>query len=93
MEVEGVVKVHNLVPGANVGVRVSSASGEGGKIGRNRVVHRRPLRDEVSQNLAFDRVPWFEVQVEFSELDGPLYDPTGALSVVQDLTERVRCHD
>jgi hypothetical protein len=81
------------VPSANVGTRVSTVSGEGGKIGRKRVIHRRPFYDEVIQNLAFDRVSRFEVQVELSKLDGPLHDPTGALSVVQDLAKRVRRYD
>ena len=76
--------------GANIGVRVFSISGEGGNMGRNRVVRRGPLSVEVSQNLAFDRVLWFKVQIELSELNGPLHDPTSALSVVQDLAERVR---
>jgi hypothetical protein len=93
MKVEGAIEVHNLEPGVNVGARVFTVSKEGGEIGWERVIHRRPFSDEVNQNLAFDRVPRFEVQVEFSKLDGPLHYSTGTLSVVQYLTKRVRHYD
>ncbi len=62
LKVEGAVEMHNPVPSTNVGVWVLSISGEGGNVGRNRVLHWGPLRDEVSQDLAFDRVPWFEMR-------------------------------
>ncbi len=92
LKVEGAIEMHNPVPATNVGVWVLSISGEGGNVGRNRVIYWGPLCDEVSQDLAFDHVPWFVVQVELSKLDGPLYNPTITLSVVQDLAERVGCH-
>nr|AAK71554.1 hypothetical protein [Oryza sativa Japonica Group] len=66
LKVEGAVEMHNPVPATNVGVWVLSISGEGGAVGQNRFVHWGPFRDEVGQDLTFDRVPWFEVQIELS---------------------------
>ncbi len=82
--------MHNPVPAANVGVWILFFSGEGkGDIGRNRFVHWGPFRDEVSQDLTFDRVPRFEVQIELSQLDGPFYHPSNTVLVVQNLAKRV----
>jgi hypothetical protein len=45
---------------------------------------RCPLHDEVSQDLALDRVARLEVQLELSELHGPLGDVACGVRVVED---------
>jgi hypothetical protein len=45
---------------------------------------RRPLHDEVSQDLALDGVARLEVQVELSELRDPLGDVACGVRVVED---------
>ena len=45
---------------------------------------RRPLHDEVSQDLALDGVARLEVQLELSELRGPLGDVACGIRVVED---------
>jgi hypothetical protein len=59
--------------GARIGVRTPrSAQG------------RRPLHDEVSQDLALDGVARLEVQLELIELRGPLGDVARGVRVVED---------
>jgi hypothetical protein len=45
---------------------------------------RRPLHDEVSQDLALDGVARLEVQLKLSELRGPLGDVACGVRVVED---------
>jgi hypothetical protein len=45
---------------------------------------RRPHYDEVSQDLALDGVARLEVQLELSELRGPLGDVACGVRVVED---------
>jgi hypothetical protein len=45
---------------------------------------RRPLYDEVSQDLTLDGVARSEVQLELSELRGPLGDVACGVRVVED---------
>ena len=45
---------------------------------------RCPLHDEVSQDLALDGVARLEVQLELSELRGPLGDVACGVRVVED---------
>jgi hypothetical protein len=45
---------------------------------------RCPLYDEVSQDLALDGVVRLEVQLELSELRGPLGDAVCGVRVVED---------
>jgi hypothetical protein len=45
---------------------------------------RRPLYDEVSQDLTLDGVARSEVQLELSELRGPLGDVAYGVRVVED---------
>jgi hypothetical protein len=45
---------------------------------------RRPLHDEVSKDLALDGVARLEVQLELSELGGPLCDVACGVRVVED---------
>jgi hypothetical protein len=45
---------------------------------------RRPLHDEVSQDLALDGVARLEVQLELSELRGSLGDVACGVRVVED---------
>jgi hypothetical protein len=45
---------------------------------------RRPLHDEVSQDLALDGVARLEVQLELSELCGTLGDVACGIRVVED---------
>jgi hypothetical protein len=45
---------------------------------------RHPLHDEVSEDLALDGVARLEIQLELSELRGPLCDVACGVRVVED---------
>jgi hypothetical protein len=53
---------------------------------------RRPLYDEVSQDLALDGVARLEVQLELSELHSPLGDVACGVRVVEDGPQRKGGH-
>ena len=48
-----------------------------------------PLRDKVSERLAFDGVPRRKPQPKLGQFYGPLHRPPGTLPVLKDLAQGV----
>jgi hypothetical protein len=55
---------------------------------RWRLLDLCPLRDEVSDDLGLDGLPWAKLEVKLTLLNGPLDDVCGGVMAAQNLTKR-----
>lgn len=46
-----------------------------------------PFKDEVGQDLRFDRLSWLVGNLKRQELDGPFGNSSGGILIVNDLTQ------